>query len=71
MKTKHNILIIVSLVLMLAFTSSCTRKATEAPGPTGPSTYSIVIKADASPNVIIASTTRDETIITAKTAESN
>ena len=65
MKTKVNILIIVSLVLMFAFTSSCTRKTTETPGPTGPSTYAIIIEADASPNVIIASTTRDSTIVTA------
>lgn len=64
MKIKHNILIIVSLTLMLVLTSSCTRKAVDTPGPTGPSTYAIVIKADASPNVIIASTTRDETIVT-------
>jgi hypothetical protein len=65
MKTKLNILIIVSLVLMLGLTSSCTRKTTETPGPTGPSTYSIIIEADASPNVIIAGETRDSTIITA------
>jgi hypothetical protein len=65
MKTKFNILIIVSLVAMLILTSSCTRKAVDTPGPTGPSTYAIVIEADASPNVIIASDTRDETIITA------
>jgi len=51
--------------LMLAFTSSCTREAVDTPGPIGPSTYSIIIEADASPNVIIASTTRDSTIITA------
>jgi hypothetical protein len=65
MKTKLNILIIVSLALMLVLNNSCTRKAVEEPGPTGPSTYSIVIKADASPNVIIASKSRDSTIITA------
>jgi hypothetical protein len=65
MKTKLNILIIVSLVLMLGLTSSCTRSAVDEPGPTGPSTYSIIIKADASPNVIIASTSRDSTNITA------
>jgi hypothetical protein len=65
MKTKLNILIIVSLVLILALINSCTRKAVEAPGPTGPSTYSIIIKTDASPNLVIASTERDSTIITA------
>jgi len=65
MKTKLNILIIVSLAVMLTLTGSCTRKAVETPGPTGPSTYAIVIEADASPNVIIASENRDETIITA------
>lgn len=66
MKTKLNTLIIVSLVLVLVLTSSCTRKATDMPGPVGPSTYSIIIEADASPNVIIASTKRDETIVTVK-----
>ncbi|MBN1223991.1 MAG: hypothetical protein JXB23_12160 [Candidatus Aminicenantes bacterium] len=59
MKTKIGFLVVISLVFFIAITSSCTRKAVEAPSPVGPSTYSVVLDANASPNVIIAGNSRD------------
>jgi len=64
MKTKHCYLIVFSLVLVLAFTGSCTRKAVEAPSPVGPSTYAVILDAHASPNMIIAGKSRDTINVT-------
>jgi len=59
MKAKIDSLFIFSLILLLAFAGSCTRKAVESPSPVGPSTYAIVLDAHASPNVLIAGNSRD------------
>ncbi len=64
MKIKHSLLIFL-LVVSLTFFYSCRNK-TEEPSPTGPSTFSILMIASASPNVLIARATgaRDTSNIT-------
>jgi len=54
----------LGLALLLAF-SSCTRDKVGAPSPTGPSTFALVLKVSANPNVIVAGANRQATIVTA------
>jgi hypothetical protein len=53
MKLKHNLLIFLLVVGLLSL-YSCTKKV-EEPSPVGPSTFSILMIASASPNVLVAS----------------
>lgn len=53
MKLKHNLLIFLLVVGLLSL-YSCTKKV-EEPSPVGPSTFSILMVASASPNVLVAS----------------
>jgi hypothetical protein len=52
MKSKHSLLIFLVVVSLVSF-YSC-RNTTDEPSPTGPSTFSILMIASASPNVLIA-----------------
>jgi len=52
MKLKHSLLIFVMIVSLVSF-YSCRNKV-DQPAPTGPSTFSILMIASASPNVLIA-----------------
>ena len=64
MKLKHSLLIFLLVVSLVSF-YSCRNKVDE-PSPTGPSTFSILMIASASPNVLIArdSGARDTSNIT-------
>jgi hypothetical protein len=64
MKLKHSLLVFL-LVMSLVFSYSCRNK-TEEPSPLGPSTFSILMIASASPNVLIArdSGARDTSVVT-------
>jgi len=64
MKTKHSLLIFLLVVSLVSF-YSCRNKVDE-PSPTGPSTFSILMIASASPNVLVARATgvRDTSNIT-------
>jgi len=64
MKLKHSLLIFLLVVSLVSF-YSCRNKVDE-PSPTGPSTFSILMIASASPNVLIARDTgaRDTSNIT-------
>jgi hypothetical protein len=64
MKLKHSLLIFLLVVSLVSF-YSC-RSKTEEPSPTGPSTFSILMIASASPNVLIARDTgaRDTCTVT-------
>ena len=52
MKLKHSLLIFLLVVSLVSF-YSCRNKVDE-PSPTGPSTFSILMIASASPNVLVA-----------------
>ncbi|MHB8095374.1 MAG: Ig-like domain-containing protein [Candidatus Aminicenantales bacterium] len=54
----------LGLALLLAFTS-CTRDKVGSPSPTGPSTFALVLKVSANPNVIVAGSSRQATTLTA------
>jgi hypothetical protein len=64
MKFKHSLLIFLLVVSLVSF-YSCRNK-TDEPSPTGPSTFSILMIASASPNVLIARATgaRDTSNVT-------
>ena len=66
MKLKHSLLIFLLVVSLVSF-YSCRNKV-EEPSPTGPSTFSILMIASASPNVLIARDTgqRDTSDITVR-----
>ena len=64
MKAKTTLPILLGAALVLAFTA-CTRHGVDSPDPTGPSTYGIVLKVTASPNVLYAGSSRDTATITA------
>ncbi len=67
MKTKKTVLISLVLLAFVFFgSSSCKRSAVEVPGPSGPSSFSILLRLNASPNVLFAGlNTRQMTTITA------
>ncbi len=65
MRSKINLLLVSSLILGLVFISSCKRSGVDYPGPTGPSTFAVLLNLSASPNVIYAGTARETTTITA------
>lgn len=64
MKLKHSLLIFLLVVSLVSF-YSCRNKV-DQPAPTGPSTFSVLLIASASPNVLIARATgaRDTSNIT-------
>jgi hypothetical protein len=64
MTTKRILITTFILALLLTF-ASCARHDVSDPSPVGPSTFATVLKVSASPNVIMASAERDETMITA------
>jgi len=65
MKVTAKYLSIIFLGFILIFFTSCKRNSIEEPDPFGPSTYSIILKVSASPNVIYAGNVRQQTTITA------
>jgi len=65
MKTNIRHLFIVSMGLLLIFTSTCKRNKVEEPSPFGPSTIAVILSVSASPNVINAGFTNQATTITA------
>ncbi len=66
MKTTKTTIIIVSLALGILSFFSCKRSAVEEPSPLGPSSFAILLRLNASPNVLFAGlTTRQMTTITA------
>jgi len=65
MKTNIRHLFIVSMGLLLIFTSTCKRNKLEEPSPFGPSTIAVILSVSASPNVINAGFTNQATTITA------
>jgi len=65
MKAKINFKIIFSLVLILFLLNACERKGLDEPLPFGPSSFTVLLNVSASPNVIIAGTTRGSSTITA------
>jgi hypothetical protein len=64
MKNKTTTLTTLALVVLMIFTSSCTRNAVEEPSPLGPSSFSTILSMSASPNVIFAGPNREMTTIT-------
>ena len=66
MKTKRALTLALGLVLLLEY-SACTRHDVSTPSPVGPSSFSVLLKLSASPNVIFAPTggQRDRSIISA------
>ena len=55
MKQRTTVITIISLLVLMVFTSSCKRNAVNDPSPFGPSTYAILLDMSASPNVLFAS----------------
>jgi len=64
MKTKRALTLALGLVLLLAC-SACTRHDVGTPSPVGPSSFSVLLKLSASPNVILAGGHRAGTTISA------
>jgi len=64
MRQKINIFVICLLGFGLIFISGCKRTNLLEPSPLGPSTYSILLSVSASPTVLFAGETREQTIIT-------
>lgn len=66
MKTKRALTFALGLVLLLA-SFSCARHDVGTPSPVGPSSFAVLLKLSASPNVIFAPTggPRDRSIISA------
>lgn len=64
MKTKRALTFALGLVLLLAC-SACTRHDVGTPSPVGPSSFSVLLKLSASPNVILAGGYRAGTTISA------
>ncbi len=64
MKAKTTLWILLGAALVFAL-SACTRHGVDTPDPTGPSTYAIVLKVSASPNVLYAGDSREAATITA------
>jgi len=65
MKTKINFIVVFTLVFALILLSSCKRKGVEEPSPFGPTSFAVVLKLNASPNVLYAGTTHKASTITA------
>jgi hypothetical protein len=65
MKPKIKLILVFTLFLTLISFNSCKRSALDYPSPTGPSTFAVVLKVSASPNVILAGLTRQTATITA------
>lgn len=64
MKTKRALTFALGLVLLLA-SFACTRHDVGTPSPVGPSSFSVLLKLSASPNVIASGSHRQGTTITA------
>jgi hypothetical protein len=64
MKAKNTLWLMLGIALILVF-PACTRHDVSSPSPTGPSTYGIVLKISASPNVLFAGDSRQSATITA------
>jgi hypothetical protein len=64
MKANKTLLLLLGVTLILGF-AACTRHGVNTPDPTGPSTYGIVLKVSASPNVLLAGDSRESATITA------
>ena len=64
MKTKRVLTFALGLALLLA-SSACTRHDVSTPSPVGPSSFSVLLKLSASPNVILAGGNRAGTTISA------
>ena len=64
MKAKKTLWLMLGIALILVF-PACTRHEVSSPSPTGPSTYGIVLKLSASPNVLFAGSSRQSATITA------
>lgn len=65
MKTKINFIVVFSLAFALILLGYCKRKGVEEPSPFGPSSFAVVLKLNASPNVLFAGTTHKSSTITA------
>jgi hypothetical protein len=65
MKTKINFIVVFALVFALILLSSCKRKGVEEPSPFAPSSFAVVLKMNASPNVLFAGTNHKASTITA------
>lgn len=65
MKTKINFIVVFTLVFALILLSSCKRNGVEEPSPFGPTSIAVVLKLNASPNVLFAGTTHKASTITA------
>ncbi len=66
MKRTINTFVVILLVISLAAVSSCKRDQVGVPGPMGPSTLATLIEITASPNIIVAGASRQQTTITAR-----
>lgn len=64
MKANKTLLLLLGVALILGF-AACARHGVNTPDPTGPSTYGIVLKVSASPNVLFAGTSRQTATVTA------
>lgn len=65
MRSIIKLFLVSSLMVGLVFISSCKRSGIDYPGPTGPSTFAVLLNLSAAPNVIYAGTARETTTITA------
>ncbi len=65
MKQKNFIAVTIILFIFLVLLSFCKRNGVQEPNPFGPSTFSILLKLAAAPNVIFAGNTRESTTVTA------
>jgi hypothetical protein len=65
MRQKINVSVICLLAVGLILTSGCKRTGFLEPSPLGPSTYAIILSVSASPNVLFAGDSRENTTITA------
>ena len=62
MKTKRVLTLALGLVLLLA-SSACTRHDVGTPSPVGPSSFAVLLKLSASPNVIGGGSDRQRSTI--------
>ncbi len=65
MKQNKSTIVFVFLCISFVVFSSCKRNGIQEPNPFGPSTFSILLKLAAAPNVIFAGDTRESTTVTA------
>ena len=70
MKTKRALTLVLGMVLLLAC-SVCTRQDVGTPSPVGPSSFSVLLKLSASPNIIACRSDRQGTTITVSLKQFN